>query len=163
VLARFFILAWLLNAASGCAALRQADATARPKKIALQFCWSTSEEKEGYRAGQDEVGRPLYIAPEPFLATDDILTATVWRGSQRTMILLEFLPLAALTLERESAAHVGERLAVFVDERLVMSPVVRAPLQGGKVYLEGGFTPEQAEGIVRRLAARQATSQEANP
>ena len=79
------------------------------------------------------------------------------------MILVEFLPLAALHLERGSAARVGQRLAVFIDDRLVMSPLVRTPIRGGKVYLDGAFTPAQAEEVVHRLTARRATSQESTP
>ncbi len=138
-------------------------APAAPKKIALRFYWATTDEKEGYRALQDEGGRPLRVAPDPFLTEDDIRTASTWRGSQRTMVLLELKGLAAARLDEASREHLGDRLAIVLDDRLVMSPVVRTPIAGGKVYLDGGFSPRQADDLAARLNARHATTQESRP
>jgi preprotein translocase subunit SecD len=144
---------------TGCALPDRGGPSSPLKKVALRFCWATGEAKEAYEAKKDEAGQPLYVASEPVLTEADLRSASVWRGTRRTMILLEFQPFAAARLEQLSAQHRGDRLAVFVDDRLVMSPVVRKPLAGGKVYLDGSLTPAQAEELVARLNAAPAQSQ----
>jgi preprotein translocase subunit SecD len=147
----------------GCVVAERGGAPTPPKKISLRFCWATADEKEGYQTVKDEGGQPLHVAAESFLTEADIEAASAWHGAQRTMILLEFKPLAKLRLAEASATHVGDRLAVFVDDRLVMSPVVRRPITAGKVYLNGGFSTAQSDDIVRRLSAVRATTQASNP
>lgn len=148
---------------SGCVLAERGGAPTPPKKISLRFCWATADEKAGYQAAKDEAGQLLHVAAEPFLTEADIEAASAWHGAQRTMILLEFSPLAKVRLTEASATHVGDRLAVFVDDRLVMSPVVRRPITAGKVYLNGGFSTAQTDDIVRRLSAVRATTQASNP
>lgn len=136
----------------GCAGLERNAAPAPPKKISVRFCWASAEEREGYRPTRDESGQPLHVEPEPFLTEADVLTASAWHSSQRHMVLVELDRLAAARLEAASATRLGDRLAVYIDDRLTMSPVVYRPLAGGKVYLDGGFSRGQVEDIVRRLA-----------
>jgi preprotein translocase subunit SecD len=66
--------------------------------------------------------------------------------------------MAGLSLEQTTAQHLGERLAIFIDNRLVLSPVLQTPIVGGRVYLDADFSPQQAERIARGLNAPPAES-----
>jgi protein-export SecD/SecF family membrane protein len=47
--------------------------------------------------------------------------------------------------------HVGERLAIFLDGKLISNPVIREPILGGTAVISGDFTPEEAKAQVRNL------------
>jgi preprotein translocase subunit SecD len=136
--------------------------SAPPKRVTLRFFLAESDPQEGYRQMTDEQGQPLFVAPKVLLTERDVRKAAVYHGPQRRLIRLEFEPLAAARLEQATADHIGGRLAVFVDDKLVMSPMLRAPLAEGKVLLDGGFSPARAEEIAQSLN-RPRTMTESNP
>ena len=130
------------------------------KKISLRFCWATVDEREGYVAARDEAGQQLRVLPEPVVTEAGVESASVWRNPARNMVLVKLTPRAAAELEAASAEHIGDRLAIYIDERLVLSPIVRKPLGGGKMYINGGFSGSEAESIVARLNTPRPTTQE---
>jgi preprotein translocase subunit SecD len=144
----------------GCVVAPPGDAPSSDRKITLRFCWATVDEREGYEAAKDEAGQPLRVLAEPVVTAADVESASLWRNPTRSMVLVKLTPMAAAELEAASTMHLGDRLAVYIDERLVMSPIVRKPLAGGKIYLNGGFTASEAERIVARLNAPCPTTQE---
>ncbi len=144
----------------GCALAERGGGPSTDNKISLRFCWATVDEREGYEAAQDEAGQALRVLPEPVVTEADVESATLWRNPLRNMVLVKLTPLAAAQLEAASAEHIGDRLAIYIDERLVLSPIVRKPLAGGKVYINGGFSAKEAERIIARLNGPRATTQE---
>jgi preprotein translocase subunit SecD len=52
-----------------------------------------------------------------------------------------------------TAGHLGRPVAVSIDGLVVMAPAVRSPIAAHAV-VTGDFTREEAERIVRGLAAR---------
>lgn len=48
-------------------------------------------------------------------------------------------------------AHVGENLAIFLDNVLISHPVIREPILRGTASISGGFTAEEAKELVRNL------------
>ncbi len=144
----------------GCVLVQPGGAPSPDNKIKLRFCWATVDEREGYEPAKDEAGQPLHVLPEPVITETDVETASVWRNPMRNMVLIKLTALAAAQLEAASTEHIGDRLAIYIDERLVLSPIVRKPLTGGKVYLNGGFSAKEAESIVARLSSPRPTTQE---
>lgn len=150
----------------GCAIFQPSAASqpsGSPKKVALRFNLAAPEPQEGYQRVADEAGQPLYYAAAPLLTENDVQGASVWSSPRRSLVLLEFSPRAVTALAQVTAAHVGGRLAIFVDDQLVASPPIRKPLTERKVYVDGGFTKVRAEEIVRGLAVRPVASPEKNP
>lgn len=129
-----------------------------PKPITVRFHLTATQEHEGYRAGADENGQPLYVAPASFLTENDVSRATVFASRQRYLVELEFRGFAAARLEQSTRENLGGRLAVFIDDRLIMSPRLLRPIAGGKVYLNGDFTRAQADEIVHRLTRMPASA-----
>jgi preprotein translocase subunit SecD len=143
----------------GCVLAQPGGAPPSDGKIKLRFCWATADEREGYVAAKDEAGQPLRVLPEPVVTEADVESASLWRGPARNMVLLKLTPLAAAQLEAASTEHIGDRLAIYIDERLILSPIIRKPLAGGKVYLNGEFSAQEADRIVARLNGPHATTQ----
>ena len=147
----------LLILVSGCAT---SDAHRNPssqpsKEVRLRFCLASSQPRDGYEPAKDEAGQRLYVAAEPFLTQHDVLRASTLVSNRRNLVLIEFYPLAARKLDEWSAEHIGERLAIFLDDELVMSPVVTSRIGQGKVALEGDFSKERAEAVARTLTPEQ--------
>ncbi len=142
----------------GCALLGRLFPPAPPDApVEVRFHLALASPAEGFTAAADEAGRPLYVAAEPFLTEADIALASVYRSSHRNLLLLELLPGSEITLESFTAEHVGHRLAIYLDGRLVMSPVIRGPLRQGKVYLDGDFGAAEAARLADRLNARRSS------
>jgi preprotein translocase subunit SecD len=128
-----------------------ADPAAPPPKVSIRFCLASGEAREGYEPAKDERGETLYVAPTALLTEADVKRASLAESQKRTVILLEFKPLAADRLDRETAEHLGERLAIFMDEQLVVSPAIRSRISRGKAAVDGDFTKARAAEIVRVL------------
>jgi preprotein translocase subunit SecD len=122
-----------------------------PKKTPLRFHLASVVAQEGYRETRDEVGQPLFVAHEPFLTEQDVRGARLLKSQRRDIIVLEFNGYGADRLDRVTTDHVGQRLAVYVDDQLLLSPVIRTPMRNGQAALDGDFTPAHAARIVASL------------
>jgi preprotein translocase subunit SecD len=149
---RGLVLAALL-ALGGCAEFGRtgSNPATPPPKVSIRFCLASGEAREGHAPAKDERGEVLYVAPTALLTEADVKQASLAESQKRTIILLEFKPLAADRLDRETAEHLGERLAIFVDDQLVMSPTIRSRISQGKAIIDGEFTKARAAEIVRVL------------
>lgn len=47
--------------------------------------------------------------------------------------------------------HKGETLAIFLDDKIISSPVIRDSITDGKAVISGGFTADEARSLVRDL------------
>ena len=149
---------------SGCALWQgsgRSDTPGPGKPVALQVCLATPDARAGYRALRDEEGQVLFAARDPLLTEADVLAAGTLISELRSLVRIEFAPPAADLLERATAEHIGDRLAIFIDGRLVMSPPVRGSITTGKVLLDGNFTPAEAARIARGLTRGGAAAREA--
>jgi preprotein translocase subunit SecD len=52
-----------------------------------------------------------------------------------------------------TAKNVGRKLAVSIDGRVVMKPIIREPILGGALQISGNFSVEEAREIAARLAS----------
>lgn len=124
--------------------------------VTLRFHVGAGESREGYEAVRDEAGRPLFVDPAPFLTERHVLEATAMHSDRRSLVLVRFRPAAAAELEWTTAAHVRDRLVVYVDDALVMSPPIEAAIVGGRVLLDGGFSRGRADEIAAGLTTAAA-------
>lgn len=68
-------------------------------------------------------------------------------------ISLEFTSEGAAFFEQITAANVGKRLGVFLDNVLVTAPIVQEKITGGRAQITGTFTLPEARAIVERFNA----------
>jgi len=130
---------------------REAPPPERPKPVTLRLFLASEQPQEGYEPRRDEAGRPLYVAKEPVLTEADVKAARVLRSDRRALVLLEFRPMAVGPLDELSQSHWGGRLAIEIDDRLVLSPVLTRRIRDGRIILDGDFSPQRAEQIARGL------------
>lgn len=133
-----------------------------PRRVTLRFFEASPEPRAGYRPITDEAGQRVYVATEPLLTERDVREARVYSSAGRALLRLQFSPFAAVQLERQTTENFGTRLAVFVNERLVMSPSLIKPIRSGRLYLDGDFTRTEAEQLATALN-RLATTAEEQP
>lgn len=47
--------------------------------------------------------------------------------------------------------NIGKRIAIVLDGKVLIAPIIREPIVGGEGQIDGGFTPEQARQLLKRL------------
>jgi preprotein translocase subunit SecD len=135
-----------------------------PPTVHIRFHVADSEPQDGYHVLPDERGQPLYLAPTPFLTDADVCDAAAMIGERRNLLAVEFCPLAAERFEHVVRDHRQQRLAVFVNDELIMSPTMPTPSATGRIILDGDFSQKRVRDLARgldaqRKAIRRSTSE----
>ncbi|WP_404406414.1 SecDF P1 head subdomain-containing protein [Pelagibacterium halotolerans] len=83
------------------------------------------------------------------------IEATVARGvmSDGAAIEVRLDTQSTLALAAFTETHMDQVVAVYVRDRLLVAPVVRAPITGGVLQISGFQEEESAEDIAERLEA----------
>lgn len=148
-----------LSACGGCSLFGgKAEAEKPPKRVLLRLHVAASEPLPGYREIRDELGQPLFVAPESFLTERDVQDAVVFAGAQGSMVRVEFNMAGTAALERVTRQETGRWLVVFVDDALLMTARINSPVRGGKALLGGDFTRARAEEIAKGLTVRETSA-----
>jgi protein-export membrane protein SecD len=67
------------------------------------------------------------------------------------VIVLNFNDEGSALFEQITTDHVGEQLAIFLDEAVISDPVIQEPISGGQATITGTFTAVEARELVRDL------------
>ncbi len=99
-------------------------------------------------------GPLIYLHPEAVVSNEDIARGWVSQdGSRGFGVTVEFLLSGAERLRRATTAHVGRPVAILIDGRVVMAPVVRSPI-GDSALISGFLTQAEAERVARGIEIR---------
>jgi len=102
------------------------------------------------------------VSEEPFvlakksLITGDLLTdAQVRIDSQfnQPYVAIEFNSLGAKLFDQVTAANVGKRFAIVLDNNIYSAPVIRERISGGSAQISGNFTEKTAADLAIVLRA----------
>ena len=97
---------------------------------------------------------PLLLKKQILLTGDVITDAKVHPDNMGRMIVhMDFNRPGATTFERITGEHVGERLAIILDNRIYSAPVIKDRISGGAAIIEGTFTAEEAHDLALVLRA----------
>lgn len=100
----------------------------------------------------DPEGVPLYLAEAAAVSEADIARVEVAPASPpHYMVLLHFQPAAAQRLYAFTAKHVGSRVAVVVDGKVLMAPEVQESI-GTTIAINPGYTEDEITELAQRLA-----------
>ena len=99
----------------------------------------------------DPGGQPILLRPDVVIRNADISSVEVEQGEGRFSVGLRFTPSAAARLQRETADNVGRRMAVLLDGKVVVAPVIRSAISS-RARLDAHFTRDEAFRIARSLA-----------
>jgi protein-export membrane protein SecD len=98
---------------------------------------------------------PLAVRPRPIVTGANLAEVLVERspmtGEPIVSIRLDAPGTAAFA--QATRANVGGRFALVLDEKVVTAPVVRSPILGGGLFIDGGFTPKAADDLAFLLKA----------
>lgn len=104
-------------------------------------------EDGGNRSVTDEDGKDVPLAATPILTTADLSRATFNEGENPT-VSVQLRPAAAARFAAFSGSHIGRKLAILLEGKLLAAPVIKSRIEGDSILLSGHFPTE-----MRRLAA----------
>src|SRR5574337_126785 len=98
---------------------------------------------------------PLVVQKRAVLTGDLLTSAQVQINSQTNepVVSIEFDREGARLFGEATAANVGRRLAVVLDDTVYSAPVIREKIPGGKAQISGRFTTEDARDLAIVLRA----------
>jgi preprotein translocase subunit SecD len=95
----------------------------------------------------------LLLRETPVVRGDDLTSARPGfePRSGRPVVDFTFNPTGARQFARFTRAHVGEPFAVVLDGKVISAPVIQTAIDGGRGYIEGGFTVASATKLAIQL------------
>jgi len=105
-----------------------------------------------------EGGRTPYLVEKPVLMTGDVVTDARVRPGGRLegpYVTVDLDRRGADIFDAVTAANVGRRLAIVLDNTVYSDPVIKERIPGGRVQIQGSFSIEEAHelAIVLRSGA----------
>ena len=96
----------------------------------------------------------FYLHDEVVLDNTDVKSASMvfWNG--RPAVELLFTDAGGDKLARATGDNVGRRMAMVLDGKLQVAPVIRDRIPSGRAVINGEFTEEEARLIAERIAPR---------
>lgn len=98
--------------------------------------------------------RSQLLVSDAVVRTEDVARTTLFESEQGdeapVSIRVHLSPEAGARFERATAAWVGRRMAIVVDDEVLSAPVVRDPIRGGEIALTFGRDHSRAD--VERIA-----------
>ena len=95
----------------------------------------------------------IYVEPELLLDGSAIQSARVEEEASGPSIQITFTKSGAKRLGEITTKYIRQQLAFLIDGKLVLAPIVRDPILGGKVTVSGNFTAREAADLVVSLNA----------
>jgi preprotein translocase subunit SecD len=143
----FVILAAVAILFMGCESVPDADASMleiRAASIDPMDGWTRSDAVIG--------GSRVWISPEITVdASMVVLAEPIKDGSGRNAVLVDLDDAGTEALRRLTTAWISRPVAVFIDGRIVTTPILQSELSRKFVVASAEITEEQAEDLARRL------------
>ncbi|HXV19030.1 MAG TPA: protein translocase subunit SecD, partial [Candidatus Omnitrophota bacterium] len=109
---------------------------------------------EGFALYKDEDGRQILLHKESPLTGKSVKDARVDFGQyNESIVSLEFDGDGGKIFSELTGAHVGDRLAIVLDDVVQSSPVINEQIPSGRAQITGNFTFEQANDLAIALRA----------
>lgn len=84
-------------------------------------------------------------------ARHDVNRDAFFTGSTPDTVAIEFNSEGAHKFYDMTKNHLGDKIAIILDNVVISAPNVNQEISGGKAVISGGFTPEQAKELVMML------------
>jgi hypothetical protein len=98
--------------------------------------------------------RVIFLHPDIVVSNEDIAQSWVSQdGPDRFNVTVQLLPSGADRMRHATAMHVGRPMAILIDGRVVMAPVVRSPISD-TALITGDFPRAEAERIADGMKLR---------
>jgi hypothetical protein len=97
-------------------------------------------------------GPLVYLHPEMLAGNDDVADAWVVDANPGFDVGVQMRPEAADRMRQATRGHVGRPVAILIDGRVAMAPIVRSPI-GDSAVITGHFTRDDADRIAHGLVS----------
>jgi preprotein translocase subunit SecD len=98
-------------------------------------------------------GEALEVSPESLLSAKEVTRVEVAERKGVVELRLTVTPDAGRRIADYTGGHLGQRLAIVVDGKLVQAPLIRAAIAGGKLAVSG-MDRAEADRLAARLDCR---------
>lgn len=126
------------------------------------FASSTTNGSGTAVIGNIKVNGEIVDPTNPYIETgltgrylkSSVLEFTSGQGGQLSgepIVTIHFNDEGAQLFEDITRAHVGERLAIFLDGEMISAPQINEAISGGTAVVSGGFTVDEARDLAQNL------------
>ncbi|HET9769030.1 MAG TPA: hypothetical protein VFS60_19445 [Thermoanaerobaculia bacterium] len=127
----------------------------RPADVArasLEIAFVVEPRKDAKEL-EDAQGNRLFVAAEPIVTGLDVqqVEVAIEPDFAHYAVTLHFTPEAASRLHSATAGPPGQRVAIIVDGKVLLTPVVQTPLSS-TAMISSGFSRQAAIALAERLA-----------
>jgi preprotein translocase subunit SecD len=93
---------------------------------------------------------------EPMLTIENLDGAEIGQAQDGTswFLTLHLNDDDSATFGDWTAEHTGERLAVVIDDEVVIAPTIQQAITGGDIQISGDFTKKDVEDLLNRITGR---------
>jgi len=97
----------------------------------------------------------LLLRRRAVLSGEDLANASVGEHPQtrQPVVNFRFNITGAKIFGDVTTENVGRRFAIVLDDRVITAPNIQSPITGGSGYIEGNFTPQEAQDLATLLNA----------
>lgn len=107
----------------------------------------------GYITIPDERGEAISLEKRPILTGEQLVNAGTSFEHGLPAVSFKFNSQGARKFGDVTAANVGKRFAIVLDNKVISAPVIREPILGGSGIISGNFTVESANELALLLRA----------
>jgi hypothetical protein len=95
----------------------------------------------------------LHVRKIPILDGAAIRSFSIqtYSGAKRYFVEVVFTEQGRATFAETTRSNIGKRLAILVDGRVVIAPKIMEEMKDGKVWIDGGYSQQEATDLAVRL------------
>jgi TonB family protein len=97
-------------------------------------------------------GERVYLYDSTLATSADIAEASVGQDGTRFSVRIRLTPAAGQKVLAATTDHTGRPLAILVNGRVMAAPLLSTPM-GEFIWIDGTFTKEEVETVVRELSS----------
>jgi preprotein translocase subunit SecD len=113
------------------------------------------ELMQGYDGDQPEGAPEVWyvVRKRVEVSGDRLVDASTTFDQGQPVVTFRFDTVGGKRFGDTTAEHVGERLAIVLDGKVISAPVIRSPILGGNGIISGSFTVQSADKLAIQLRA----------
>ena len=159
-MARLLFLLAVCGFLVGCSGPENAYTQSGTPTIKLELRRASAEPVDGWTVMDAPGPETLYVCPIVEITNDDLVSSGVRQEGESFRILLKLNADAAKRFGELSESMVGidgiyrERLAMIVDDKVIVTPIVTAPMHDGLIPVSGPWLKKQAEHMAKGFVSK---------
>ena len=127
-------------------------ACSETEKVTLEF--RIAEDKPAANLTEivfEPIGEIFYLHNEVLLNQYDVESATVVIQQERPAVELILTSEGTKKFEELTAQNIGKRFGMILNGKLLLAPIIRDTIPGGRAIITGIFAKSEAEAIANGL------------